>query len=393
MTRVSNIGIALTATLIIRSASAYVLPGPKQLWGSRLSSTTIATDHHEAQYSASSTSTTAVEHSNDDAGMAAVRAPLKYIGSYPCLALTFPDLSTPSQRQRNVSGVSLDFVLDTGANMNTINGQVAKDLGLNETGWAPTGIGSSGPIVGNLPTFWLGNAKLEGQAELFLTGLTASALLHASPAAGGLLSLAFLQSFSGGVDFFWGSVKNDDGNVQPSVTFYSGIADLNHTAGLHRVAIQRIPMTELPCVTVKINGVEMQALLDTGSPITVLNSKAAKLAGIDTIDQPETKSKNPLAALSKHFQIAKAGSTGQVLKIFGASGELVNLIQSRDKVSLGVKGTDEDIWFGNGHVYVGDLPALEGLGASSPPAVILGLDALQCRPHMLLLGQKNEVWF
>lgn len=59
-----------------------------------------------------------------------VQAPLKYIGPYPCLALRFPELATRSEQQRNVTGVSMDFVLDTAANTNTINGQVAKELGL-----------------------------------------------------------------------------------------------------------------------------------------------------------------------------------------------------------------------------------------------------------------------
>jgi hypothetical protein len=42
----------------------------------------------------------------------------------------------------------------------------------------------------------------------------------------------------------------------------------------------------LPSVTIKVNGVEMKALLDTGSPITVLNAQAAKLAGIETVQLP-----------------------------------------------------------------------------------------------------------
>lgn len=54
-----------------------------------------------------------------------VRAPLKFVGPYPCLALRFPHLATSSQRSRNETGISLDFVLDTAANTNTINAQVA----------------------------------------------------------------------------------------------------------------------------------------------------------------------------------------------------------------------------------------------------------------------------
>jgi hypothetical protein len=57
-----------------------------------------------------------------------VRVPLKYIGPYPCLSLRFPDLATNSQRVRNATGISLDFVLDTAANINTIQQQVAQEF-------------------------------------------------------------------------------------------------------------------------------------------------------------------------------------------------------------------------------------------------------------------------
>ena len=90
-----------------------------------------------------------------------IKAPLKYIGPYPCLALRFPDLATPSQKKLNKKGISLDFVVDTAANTNTINGQVAKELGLEVVGNAPGGLGSQGAIMGG-DLFSLGNAQLEG---------------------------------------------------------------------------------------------------------------------------------------------------------------------------------------------------------------------------------------
>ena len=62
----------------------------------------------------------------------ALRAPLRWIGPYPAVALSFPALTSPAQKARlltgegeaaGATGVTLDFVLDTAANTNTINAQ------------------------------------------------------------------------------------------------------------------------------------------------------------------------------------------------------------------------------------------------------------------------------
>ena len=90
----------------------------------------------------------------------AVRAPLKYVGPYPCLALRFPHLATSSQRGRNVTGISLDFVLDTAANTNTLNGQVAQELQLEVVGEALPGVGAAGSIAGG-DTYLLGDCQLD----------------------------------------------------------------------------------------------------------------------------------------------------------------------------------------------------------------------------------------
>ena len=74
----------------------------------------------------------------------AVRSPLRFLGPYPTMPLRFPNLATSSQRERNITGVSLDWVLDTAANVNTINAQVAQELGLEKVGEAPGGVGAAG---------------------------------------------------------------------------------------------------------------------------------------------------------------------------------------------------------------------------------------------------------
>ena len=62
----------------------------------------------------------------------ALRSPLRWIGGvYPAVALSFPMLSSPAQKARQlrgeatVIGVTLDFIVDTAANANTISAQVA----------------------------------------------------------------------------------------------------------------------------------------------------------------------------------------------------------------------------------------------------------------------------
>jgi hypothetical protein len=157
-------------------------------------------------------------------------------------------------------------------------------------------------------------------------------------------------------------------------------------------------VTELLSVIVNINGVDMPALLDTGSPVTVMNAQAAKLAGVESAPDPAANTNNPLAALQSKFQQAQAASRGDILTIFGAGGKRVNLCKSTGKeVDVSMDGSNgEKVQFGSGPVYVGDLPglaALNGLGVESPPAVVLGMDVLRRRPSMLLRATENEAWF
>lgn len=165
----------------------------------RSSSTVVVKTYMTLSFSSSSS----IEEKNDSTEkMMVVRSPLRFLGPYPTIPLRFPNLATPSQRQRNVSGVSLDWVLDTAANVNTINAQVAKELALEKVGVAPGGVGAAGDIVGG-DTFLLGDCELDIPRDnktvdqvndannvdddnginefVFMKGLTASALPVASP--------------------------------------------------------------------------------------------------------------------------------------------------------------------------------------------------------------------
>jgi hypothetical protein len=353
-----------------------------------------------------------------------VEAPLKFLGPYAAIGLRFPNLATSAQRARNVSGVSLDFVLDTAANVNTINGQVAQELQLQIVGEALPGVGSAGTISGG-HTYELGDTQLERgrilpeptheeekEPFLFMQNLTASTLPVASPASAGLLSLAFLSCFEGGVEFSWGSSPNamKDGLLvdQPTIKFFAEqdtVAAKEAIQGLCRVPIMPIPVTQLPSIVLNINGVQIPALLDTGSPVTVFNSEAAKQAGIETITleslslSSSKKSNNPFAAVANRFkeaqELAKANAEGKILTIAGMNGP-VNLFKSVDTIEISAVGKDDVVSFGRGHIYVGDIPglaALNGIGVDAPPAVVLGMDVIRRKPKMILRARDNEVYF
>lgn len=401
-----------------------------------------------------------LEVSSESSSNSAIRAPLKFIGPYPCLGLKFPDLATESQRSRgNQTGISLDFVLDTAANINTLQGQVAQELQLENLVDSPAlpGVSSSGPMAGG-ETFMLGDSQLEDVIVLgrdsnedgdnedeaknepfeFMQNLTAAALPIVNPGSAGLLGLAFFYCFEGGVEFRWGSSASQpstqgqeqddeprlvDGMMvqsppqleddsSPSITFYGeddGGADMS---GLTRVPIDPIPLTQLPSVKIKINGVEMVALLDTGSPVTVLNERAAHAAGIKTTKESFEKKEengnnknswNPFSSVVDKFKeaqaTAEAASKGEILMIGGVDGKPTSLYRSigADTIISLMGSSDDDVSFGETNkVFVGDIPglaALNGIGVDSPPAVVLGLDVLRQRPRMLFRPRDNEVYF
>lgn len=382
-------------------------------------------------------------HAVDDTDVeneAVVRSPMRFLGPYPTMPLRFPHLATSSQRERNITGISLDWVLDTAANVNTINAQVAQELGLEKVGEAPGGVGAAGGIAGG-DTFMLGDCELdlnvkannpngddddesndEGNDEfVFMKGLTASALPVASPAAAGLLGLAFFYCFEGGVEFAWGmsenpsNLDNDIQNIQvPSVTFHGSDEHLN-VDGMARVPFESLPVSMLPSVTICINGEEIPALFDTGSPITVLNARAAQAAGIETcipLDEvdPAKQSKaadgqsgwNPFSKVAASIQsakeMAKATARGDVLTIAGADGKPVPLIKSKSPENVNIKTStvqSEYASIGEAQVFVGDIPglaALGGLGGEAPPAAVLGMDLLRMRPRVVFRARQNEIY-
>jgi len=348
---------------------------------------------------------------------------------------------------------------------------VAKELELEKVGEAPGGVSAGGGMVGG-DTFLLGECELDlsfgreffrgmvdesetnvdessddsnGEVDesqdrakekreefLFMQGLTASALPVASPAAAGLLSLAFFHCFEGGVEFHWGTpskiigenTNNDTAIIPPSITFYGSSQHLD-LDGMTQIPFESLPVSMLPSVTLNINGAEIPALFDTGSPITVLNARAAEAAGLETcipLDEldPTLKKQsassgsswNPFDKLAKNVKsaskIAEATARGDILAIAGSDGRPVSLVKSLSpmEVRLVISSAQEDnasddtgsssVILGEKNVYIGDLPGLAALGGlggdSAPPAAVLGMDLLRCATRIVFRAQQNEIY-
>ena len=337
-----------------------------------------------------------------DTAMMALRAPLRMYGPYPVLSLRFNDIWTPDRleetlKERGERGVPLDFVVDTGANVNTIRAEIAEYHRLTAVGFDEGGVSATGDLAGGA-TYVLGTAQLNDLPKEeridFCGNLTASALPVASPSGAGLLGVGFLFAFPGGVEFDWGdaaAVGPSDaatGAVGPSLTMFG---DMIGTEGLLD-GLCEVPARQLEsglvCVTMSINGVDIPSLLDTGSPITVLNAAAAEAAGIK-MPQPEATGMNPFAKAKQAMEAAAAMASGEVAMLGGADGPVtLRKIPEKQPIALGAAE------IGAGRPYVGEFPglaALGGLGAGSGPAAVLGTDVLRQRRRLVMQNGKVYV--
>ena len=191
------------------------------------------------------------------------------------------------------------------------------------------------------------------------------------------------------------------------VTFHgkdSGIE--NQLKSMTRVPIDVLDEILLPSVTMTINGAKIPALLDTGSPVTVLNSEAADLAKLTTItlesDTVDDKKGgfNPFKKFTDNLKaaqlLADAASKGDILVVGGTDGQRIELRRTEEKAHV-LLGPDAAVSFPSTNIFVGDLPglkALEGLNSStSTPAAVLGMDVLKRLPVMVYRGVQNQVYF
>ncbi len=308
------------------------------------------------------------QHSEEAPRVIGVVAPLKYVGPYACLQLDFPHLS----------GSSLTFLLDTGANVNAISKDVANKLNLpvvmkkEDLSIIASGAGGSfqpGDFV------MLGDCHLGGMPEnhpniTFMTNLTAAAidLGVANIFSNGLLGSSFFQSFLAGVEFDFHGTDGDP----PTIIFWYG-QSIPEAAKNNSLCV---PLEEswcgVPTISVNVNGINMQAIIDTGSPITILSPNAAREAGVQT-------------GTSKGLPIP--------FNARGIDNAIVNLSPSLNGASISIG----NISLGDlDTLCVGDLPGLSlasTLSNTEGPSVLLGLDSLRRMYRMILRLPFKEVWF
>lgn len=311
------------------------------------------------------------QSSSDDEAVSVIGvvAPLKYVGPYACLQLDFPHLQTDT----------LTFVLDTGASVSTISKDIAEKLNLpvcmKKEDLNVLGTAGAGGALDTGDIVMLGNCTLGGMPEgyqniTFMRHLTAASLDigMVSAIGAGLLGVPFFKSIDA-TEFDWYGTDGDP----PTVQFYYGM--LPDDAKKKAICI---PLQEsffgVPTIIVNINGVAMKAMIDTGSPITLLSTSAAEKIGVGN-------------ALSTQEQ-----QDTLFLKIKGLGKDSVDLIRTTTGVSLSIGSID----LGKLNVCVGNLPGItlaSDLSSTSGPEVIIGLDALRRSYRTILSLRENVVWF
>lgn len=312
--------------------------------------------------------------------IAGVVAPLDYKGPYPCLGLKFPHLDD----------AVLDFIVDTGANVNSINADLATQFQLTRLEGIPKPLATAGMGGSFAPgdMVVVGDCSLAGLPPeqshmIFLRNLTAAALPHGSPLnTAGLLGTSFVSSLAG-VEFDWYGTDGDP----PTFIFYFGkeVPD-GATKGMVRVPVQEF--FQLLTVTIQINGVDLPALLDTGSPITALSEEAAKRAGVSVVEDTDETERNSKVGVEQSIG-------DNVLHVGGVDGRPMKVIRSQSPVQIKAGNFS----LGEGPVYVGNVPALSFLTSvasgsdKEAPVAILGLDSLRKAYRVILsTGTSCEMW-
>lgn len=312
-------------------------------------------------------SSKSVNEETEHVSVIGVVAPLIYVGPYACLGLNFPHI----QRK---PGVEIKFVLDTAANVNTISSEIAKELDLpvlfKGEDLSILGSAGAGGSFQAGDVVLLGDSRLSGMPEnqrsnIFMTNLTAAAmnLGIASSVGGGMLGTSFFNCFRGGVEFDWYGTDGDP----PTLIFYFDSLPDNAKENASCIPINTDEFFGVPTVSVKINGKELRAIIDTGAPITIISPTVATEVGISK----------------------KEGT----IKIKGIDdGDAMGLSKSMDGVSLCIG----DIKLKLDTIFIGELPGLAMASNLLPecnqPQVLLGLDALRRTFRMVLRLSKAELW-
>eukprot|EP00986_Skeletonema_menzelii_P009773 scaffold4530_cov146-Skeletonema_menzelii.AAC.16 len=296
-----------------------------------------------------------------------VVAPLISVGPYACLALNFPNVTSKPMME-------LLFVLDTAANVNTISSKIATELDLpvvikGEDLSILGSVGAGGSFqAGDI--VMLGESRLCGmpanqQNNTFISNMSLASmdLGIAGSVGSGVLGISFFDCFRGGVEFDWYGTDGDP----PTLQFYYDSLPEEAKLNCACVPLNTTDFFGVPTVSVKINGRELRAIIDTGSPITIISPSIAVELG-----------------LSK-----KEGT----VKIKGIDdGDAMGVSKSLDEITLSIGDVDINL----ATIFIGELPGLAMASNLVPehlhPQVLIGLDALRRTYRMIIRLSKAELW-
>ena len=333
-----------------------------------------------------------------------------------------------------MSGVELDFALDSACTTNFIVPNVAYGLDVTIVGQSPGGAGATGALLNDAQEMLLGACKLGTAADnqVVLRGLSAAIRPVPAPGVAGVLGRSFMDCFDA-IAFDW---REGAGDPNAGVTVYQryDFENAKHPVtgdrGFTREDVVTATPRELACgllaCEVALGGTPVPALIDTGAPRTILNTAAARLAGVfdeDAGPGPEGTSTSEFASdtssadgssdnpLAKMFGALRGalpgggnGSGGDgsgasprraTQMVVGAGGVPVRLerVALPGSCALEVLGEGDDGTGGRGarvdvgEILVGELAAFRdglGLTGESEPGIVLGLDALTSRGRVVL---------
>ncbi len=296
-----------------------------------------------------------------------VVAPLKSVGPYACLELNFPNV-------KSKPGVKINFVLDTAANVNTISREIANNLDLpvlvKGEDLSILGSAGAGGSFQAGDVVLLGDSRLSGMPEsqqnnIFMSNMTLASmdLGIANSVGGGMLGTSFLGCFRGGVEFDWYGTDGDP----PTLQFYYDSLPEKAKQNCVCVPINIEDFFGVPTISVIINGNELRAIIDTGSPITVISPTVAADLGI----------------LKKHDTIKVKGID---------DGDAMKVSESLDEVTLSIG----DISINLDRILIGELPGLAMASNFVPechqPHLLVGLDALRRTFRVIMRSSQAELW-
>jgi predicted aspartyl protease len=187
-----------------------------------------------------------------------------------------------------INGQEARFVLDSGAQINTINGKLAAKLGLKPLRIAETGtrLGSEAQvdIQGAEGASTLKGVVVASKFELAGATFKDVSLMASDRGvdADGLIGQAFLRGTDVEYDLGAGSMKlvKAEGCGGTNLAYWAKDGTAYSVLPLEWIDRDQ-PHTE---AAVYINGVRMRAAFDTGSPLTFITESAAARAGIRTTD-------------------------------------------------------------------------------------------------------------